>query len=117
MPLLTSQEQLFGAFATAMPYLPMRHRVGLVVNIEALAPDDAERALEGLSGLRADLSQRLGLVPELRFPLSATLSDFRNSQSFEQIPLLIILLQGCRHRRLLRGRRRLDAGGAAGGGA
>ena len=93
MPLLTSQEQLFGAFAAAMPYLPMRHRVGLVVNIEALAPDDAERALEGLSGLRADLSQRLGLVPELRFPLSATLSDFRNSQSFEQIPLLIILLQ------------------------
>ena len=93
MPLLTSQQQLFGPFAAAMPYLPTRHRVGLVANIDTISPGDVQRGIEGLGLLRADLSGRLGLVPDLRFPLGEVLRRFRNTQSFEQIPLLIILLQ------------------------
>ena len=116
MPLLTSQQQLFGPFAAAMPYLPTRHRVGLVANIDAISPGDVQRGIEGLGLLRADLTGRLGLAPDLRFPLGEVLSRFRNTQSFEQIPLLIHPVAGHRHRRLLRGGRRLHAGGATGGG-
>lgn len=93
MPMITSQSQLFGSFSAAMVDVPVRHRAGLLIDVQSLAPSDVDRALEALSDFRKDVSERLGLVPALDFPVAVTLRDFRNSHTFEKVPLLIILLQ------------------------
>ncbi len=93
MPLLTSEEQLFGAFGVVTPHIQLRHRVALVADIRALSLSDVERGIDGPRQLRLDLSERLDLLAVVRFPVGETLSKFRNTQTFEQVPLLIILLQ------------------------
>lgn len=93
MPLLTSEEQLFGPFAAAMPRVPVRHRVGLIGDPRAVSLGDVERGIEGVGELRRDLEERLGLTPLFQFPFQQALSGFRNTQTFEQVPLMIILLQ------------------------
>ena len=93
MPLLTSEEQLFGAFGVVTPRIQLRHRVALVADIRALSLGDVERGIDAPRQLRSDLSERLDLLAVVRFPVGETLSRFRNTQTFEQVPLLIILLQ------------------------
>ena len=93
MPLLTAEGQLLGAFAAAMADVPMRHRVGVTVDIRALSPAEVTRGIEQPQLLFRELQQRLGLSPALDFPVARALGDFRNTRSFEQVSLLLILLQ------------------------
>ncbi|MCH7512294.1 MAG: ABC transporter permease, partial [Chloroflexi bacterium] len=93
MPLLTSEEQLFGAFGVVTPHIPLRHRVALVADLRALSLGDVGRGIDAPRQLRSDLSDRLDLLALVRFPVGDTLSEFRNTQTFQQVPLLIILLQ------------------------
>ena len=93
MPLLTSEEQLFGAFGILTPHIQLRHRVALVADLRALSLGDIERGIDAPRQLQSDLSERLDLLALVRFPVGETLNGFRNTQTFEQVPLLIILLQ------------------------
>ena len=93
MPLLTSEEQLFGTFGVVTPRIPLRHSVALVADIRALSLGDVERGIDAPRQLRSDLNERLDLLAVVRFSVGETLSRFRNTQTFEQVPLLIILLQ------------------------
>jgi ABC-type antimicrobial peptide transport system permease subunit len=93
MPLFTTEEQLFGAVGAALPHVPMRFNIGLIADVRALTLGDVERGIVGVRLVRRDLDERLELLPVMRFPLGETLIKFRNTQTFQQIPLLIILLQ------------------------
>ena len=93
MPLFTTSEQLFGPFAEMAAQLPMRYRIGLVANVRALTLGDVERGIEGTRLVRIDIGERLDLIPVMQWPVGQTLVKFRNTQTFQQIPLLIILLQ------------------------
>ncbi|MEE8337207.1 MAG: ABC transporter permease [Dehalococcoidia bacterium] len=93
MPLFTTAEQLFGPFAEMAAQLPMRYRVGLIANVRALTLGDVERGIEGTRLVRVDIGERLDLIPVMQWPVGQTLVKFRNTQTFQQIPLLIILLQ------------------------
>jgi hypothetical protein len=93
MPLFTTPDQLFGPFAEAAAYLPMRYTIGLVADVRGLTLGDVERGIEGSRLVREDLDVRLDLLPGGRWPIGQTLVEFRNTQTFQQVPLLIILLQ------------------------
>ncbi|MSQ42096.1 MAG: ABC transporter permease [Dehalococcoidia bacterium] len=93
MPLLTTPSQVAEAWAAAMPHLALRYRLGVVADPGKLRLGDVERGIDGVSQLREDLGTRLGLSPVVGFPIAETLAGFRNTRSFEQAPLLIILLQ------------------------
>jgi len=93
MPLLTTQEQILGAFATRLPELTTRHRAGIIPAIDEVALRDVPRAIDDLHAWRSDISDGLGLIAPSRFPVLDQLERFRNTQTFSQIPLLIILLQ------------------------
>ena len=93
MPLFTTPEQLFGPLGAAMPLTGMRHRVGVVVDISTIGLNDVEPGIAAFAALRDDLIERLDLAAELAFPVSRQLAGFRNSLTFNQVPLLLILLQ------------------------
>ena len=93
MPLFTSEEQLRGPFALAMPYLPMRYRLGVIADVDVLSRGDLERGIEAPELLRQGIEDRLRLTPLISFPVSDAFTFFRSEQAFQQIPLLIILLQ------------------------
>ena len=93
MPLLTSEEQLFGAFGVVTPRIELRHSVALVADVRGLSLGDVERGIDAPRQLRSDLNERLGLPAVVLFPVGQTLSRFRSTQTFEQVPLLLILLQ------------------------
>ncbi|MEE8422865.1 MAG: FtsX-like permease family protein [Dehalococcoidia bacterium] len=93
MPLFTTGEQLRGAVGAAIPHVPMRYSIGLIADVRALTLGDVERGIDGTRLVRRDIDQRLELLPIMRFPLGGTLIKFRNTQTFQQVPLLIILLQ------------------------
>ena len=93
MPLLTTGEQLFGPLGAAMPLTGTRHRVGVVVDISTIALDEVEPGIAAFAALQDDVETRLGLSAELVFPVSRQLASFRNSVTFNQVPLLLILLQ------------------------
>ncbi len=93
IPLLTSTEQLFGAIALRMPQTSASHIVGVILDIDALSLSDVPRAIEDIHGVRTDIGDRLDLVVLQHFRMARELERFRNTQSFSQIPLLLILLQ------------------------
>ena len=93
MPLLTAEGQFFGPFARVAPDLQTRHRVGVLADVGALALGDVDRGIAAVRELRADLADRLGVFAAFQFPLGGALEQFRNTQTFQQTPLLIILLQ------------------------
>jgi hypothetical protein len=93
MPLFTTAEQLFGPFAEAAAHLPMRYTIGLIADVRGLTLGDVEPGIEGSRLVSEDLDVRLDLIPGMRWPVAQTLVKFRNTQTFQQVPLLIILLQ------------------------
>ncbi len=93
MPLLTTRDQYFGAFAQRLPELPTRHRAGFVDAPGALALRDVPRAIADLHAWRSDVGDTLGLVAPSHMPVLDQLEQFRNTQTFSQVPLLLILLQ------------------------
>ncbi len=93
MPLLTTPEQLRGALGQAMSLTAFQYRVGVVVDPTALRTEEVERALNEASALQADVTERLGLTASPSFNAIRTLEQFRNSLTFNQVPLLLILLQ------------------------
>ncbi len=93
MPLFTSQEQLFGPFAEAMPEFTARHRVGMFPGIAEFSAADVERGIAEPAALRSDIESRLGRPVASWFPLVPALEEFRISFTFTQVPLLLILLQ------------------------
>ncbi len=93
MPLFLTEAQLLGPFGEAAPFLSLRYRVGMNVDVRALTLGDVDRGIDSTRLVSADIDTRLGLAPVMAWPVGAALSQFRNAQSFQQVPLLIILLQ------------------------
>ena len=93
MVLLTTREQYFGAFAGRFPELTVRHRAGIVPDLDALAVDDVPRAIDALEAWSTDIRDELGVPVAARAALAGELAQFRNLQTFSQVPLLLILLQ------------------------
>lgn len=93
MPLLTTHEQLFGPFAERLPELQSRHRIGFVMDTDALRLPDVPFAIGALDTWRTDINQGLGLLAPWRLAPLDALERFRNLQTFSQVPLLLILLQ------------------------
>ena len=93
MPLLTTREQFFGAFAQRLPELGSRHRDGVIVDPGTISIGDVGRAIDAMQAWRTDVTERLGL-PGLPILVAAeVLQRFRTEQTFSQVPLLLILLQ------------------------
>jgi hypothetical protein len=93
MPLLTSDEQFFGPIAQRLPELTSRHRVGILPDIDTLPLTSVAAAIEDLSTWRDEIGDTLGLTVPARLIFLQELEKFRNAQTFNQIPLLLILLQ------------------------
>ena len=93
MPLFTSEAQLFGPFAVASPLTAMRHTVGLVANLDVIGVGEVERGISDFAALRDDIDVRLDQQVALRWPLPRALAGFRNSLTFNAVPLLLIVLQ------------------------
>lgn len=93
MPLLTTHEQFFGPIAERLPELTSRHRVGVVPEVDALPLTSVAGAIEDLSTWRDEIGDTLGLTVPARLIFLQELQKFRNAQTFNQIPLLLILLQ------------------------
>ncbi len=93
MPLLTTHEQFFGAIAAALPELPVRHRVGFLMETDAISLGEVSYAVADLRAWQSDLRDRLNLPVEARLEPLRTLERFQNLQSFSQIALLLILIQ------------------------
>ena len=93
MSLITTRDQFYGAFAARMPELGTRQRTGLVLNSRALTLADVPRAIDDMTAWRADVTERLALFNGANFVALEVLQGFRNTQTFSQIPLLLILLQ------------------------
>ena len=93
LPLLTSEEQYFGAFAAQLPELSTRHRVGIVPDLEGLAVRDVPEAIDALRAWTRDIREELGVPVAERLDFEEALAEFRNAQTFSQVPLLLLLLQ------------------------
>jgi putative transcriptional regulator len=93
LPLLTTREQYFEVFARLLPEMTVRHRAGIVPDLDALAVGDVPRAIDDLEAWSADIRDALGVPVAARAELAAELTRFRTLQTFSQVPLLLILLQ------------------------
>ncbi len=93
MSLITTREQFYGAFAARMPELGTRQRTGVVLDARALRLVEVPRAIDDLLAWRTDVTERLQLFASWNFATLDVLQGFRNTQTFSQIPLLLILLQ------------------------
>ena len=93
MPLLTSGAYYSGALTTQLPELLSRYRAGVVPDLQGLAVRDVPRALDDLALWPSDLRDGLGLAVGGRLEFEQALAQFRNSSTFSQIPLLLLLLQ------------------------
>ena len=93
MPLLTVPDQIGGAFARAMPLASFQHRVGTVVDVASVETNEVERAIAAGEQLRTDINSRLDVTASISLPAVRELERFRTSLSFNQVPLLLILLQ------------------------
>ena len=93
MPLLTSGEYFSGALTTQLPELLSRYRAGVVPDLQGLAVRDVPRALDDLALWPGDLRDGLGLFVGGRIEFEDALAQFRNSSTFSQVPLLLLLLQ------------------------
>ena len=93
MPLLTSGEYFSGALTAQIPELLSRYRAGVVPDLHGLAVRDVPRALDDLAIWPGDLRDGLGLAVGGRLEFEEALAQFRNSSTFSQIPLLLLLLQ------------------------
>ena len=93
MPLLTTEGQFFGPVAARLPELTSRHRVGIVPDIDALPLTSVAAAIDDLTLWRDEVGDTLGLTVPARLFFLRELEEFRNAQTFNQIPLLLILLQ------------------------
>lgn len=93
MPLITTPEQLLGAFGAALPELPTTYRSGFVPDVAALALRDVPRAIADMGLWGNDASDATGLTLPVFSSYRTELLRFRNTQTFSQVPLLIILLQ------------------------
>ncbi len=92
LPLLVPAEALGGSLSLART-LEWRHRSGFIVDPSAVGRAEVARGLAEYATLRTDLEGRLGLAPAYDLSLVQALSQFEGSRSFNQIPLLIMLLQ------------------------
>jgi len=93
MPLLTTKAQFFGVLGTQLPELGVRHRIGLIPDIDSITLDEVTRTIDDLEAWESDIGDRLDLTARRDLELARQLQTFRNAQTFSQIPLLLILLQ------------------------
>lgn len=93
MPLITTPEQLVGAFGAVLPELPTTYRAGIVPDVAAIALRDVPRAIDDMALWGNDASDSTGLTVPVFSRYRTELLRFRNTQTFSQVPLLIILLQ------------------------
>jgi len=93
MPLITTQAQFFEVFGRDFPDVEARHRIGIVPNLDAIGIADISRTIDDIAGWEKDITDRLDLSALTQTELSRQLGTFRNSHSFSQVPLLLILLQ------------------------
>ncbi len=93
LPLLVPAEALAGVFATSAPTLTWRHRAGFLVEPSRVGLTEVTRALSEYEALRTDLEDRLDVGPAYTLPVVTALAQFEGSRSFNQVPLLIMLLQ------------------------
>ena len=93
MPLLTSGEYYSGGLTRQLPELTSRYRAGIAPDLQGLAVRDVPRALDDLAAWPRDIQDGLGLAVGRRLEFADALAEFRNAQTFSQIPLLLLLLQ------------------------
>lgn len=92
-PLLTTSSQFFDVLGAQAPEIRTRYRLGIVPDLSAISLPEVTRTLDELDAWSLDVGERLDLVASRQLGLKAPLEEFRNIQTFSQIPLLLILLQ------------------------
>ncbi len=92
-PLLTTSSQFFDVFGAQAPEIRTRYRIGIIPNLSAVSFPEVTRTLDELGAWNFDIGERLDLAVSRQLGLKAQLEEFRNIQTFSQIPMLLILLQ------------------------
>ncbi len=90
VPVLLPEETFHQALARRFPGLRSEFRVTNLVAVERLNSANLDRARSNLKELRDAVNSRHGLAD---LPTEAALNDFNRRASFNQVPLLLLLLQ------------------------
>ena len=91
--LLTTPEQMRGPFAQRLPELRVRHRAGLVPDVQALRVSDVPAAIADIEAWKTDVRSTLGLLAPGLLEFGAQITRFRDVQTYSRVPLLVMLLQ------------------------
>ncbi len=90
VPVVLPEESFSQALPRLLPRLPYEYRLTGFTDVSRLNSANLARARSSLAALRQRVTERHGLAD---LPMAAALQDFHSRASFNQVPLLLLLLQ------------------------
>lgn len=90
VPLLAPQETILAAYGGLLPRYPVDLTWTFQADVERFNTGNLDRARSSLAGLRTALEDNDAWLDS---PLDAALASFHERRSFNQVPLLLLLLQ------------------------